>query len=60
LNEKMLQIDIIADRHNEENNMNTKICEQCEWYKTEGNYKDIHGKNYDKRICMRLTCPKNN
>lgn len=37
--------------------MNTKICEKCEWYKTEGNYKDIHGKEYAKRICMRLACP---
>jgi len=23
----------------------------------EGNYKDIHGKEYSKRICMRLACP---
>ena len=37
--------------------MNIEICEHCDWYKTEGNYKDIHGKDYAKRICMRLTCP---
>lgn len=37
--------------------MNTEICEKCEWYKIEGNYKDIHGKEYAKRICMRLACP---
>jgi len=37
--------------------MNTKVCEQCEWYKAEGNCKDIHGKEFVKHICMRLVCP---
>jgi len=37
--------------------MNTEICEKCEWYKIEGNYKDVHGIEYAKRICMRLACP---
>jgi len=37
--------------------MNTKICEKCEHYKTEGTYKDIHGKEFAKRICTRLACP---
>jgi len=37
--------------------MNTKICEQCEWYKAEGNCKDIYGQEFVKHICMRLVCP---
>ena len=47
----------IKQQRNEEIYMNTKICEQCEWYKAEGNCKDIHGKEFVKRICMRLVCP---